>query len=44
MVLIMKVKKHWLFSVIIISTACISATWFAANEILVKPRDYTIAQ
>lgn len=39
-----KIKNHWFGSLIIITIACISTTWFVAYELLVKPRDFVIEQ
>jgi len=36
--------KHWLIQVIVFGSVCIGTTWKIADQILVKPRDYTIAQ
>jgi hypothetical protein len=38
------VKKHWLVGCIIIAAVCITTTWQALNELLVRPRDYEINQ
>jgi hypothetical protein len=39
-----KLKKHWLGGIIILVAACVGVTWTIANELLVKPRDFTIKQ
>jgi DNA repair exonuclease SbcCD ATPase subunit len=37
-----RVKQHWIGGVIAIAFLCMSTTWFAINEILVRPRDFEI--
>jgi hypothetical protein len=42
--LLEKLKEHWLGGVILIGCAIAGTTWFIANEVLVKPRDFAIEQ
>ncbi len=44
MTLIDRVKEHWLGGVILVGAVSVATTWFIANEVLVKPRDFTIQQ
>jgi len=36
------IKTHWIGGVIALAIVCISTTWFAINEVLVRPRDFEI--
>ena len=42
--LIERLGKHWLVGAFTLAATCVGTTWYVANEILVKPRDYTIKQ
>jgi hypothetical protein len=42
--LLEKLKEHWFGGVILFGCAVAGTTWLIANEILVKPRDFTIEQ
>jgi len=44
MSLVESIKKHWLGGAISLASTCIVAAWFTSNELLVKPRDFTIEQ
>ena len=37
-------KSHWLGWTIIVGAATFGTTWFLANELLVKPRDFEISR
>ena len=40
--LVESIRKKWFGSLIIICAICSSSTWYIANEIAVKPRDFEI--
>ncbi len=37
-----KIKEHWVGGTIVFAVICISGTWYASNELLVKPREFEI--
>lgn len=37
-----KLRKHWLVSLAIYTVSLVASTWYVANEIFVKPRDFEL--
>jgi hypothetical protein len=42
--LIDRIKEHWVGGLVAFTALCIGTTWIIVNELLVKPRDFTIEQ